>query len=78
MIHRVSVAWYAWNLGHLGLYLGEVMFYYAGAHHLSKGPYTAKRVYLYQLAFSVLLVGFWMLPSLISTHLIGNDGLALW
>ena len=54
------------------------MFYYAGAHHLSKGPYTAKRVYLYQLAFSVLLVGFWMLPSLISTHLIGNDGLALW
>ena len=77
VLHRSTVAGYARTLGHLGLYLGQIMFCYTGAHHLSTGPYTAKTVYLHQLVFSVLLVCLWLLPTWLA-DLFGKDGLALW
>ena len=76
-LHRSTVAGYARTLGLLGLYLGQIMFCYAGANHLSTGPYTDKKVYLYQLAFSVLLVCLWILPTWLA-DLFGKGGLALW
>ena len=77
VLHRSTVAGYAETLGHLGLYLGQIMFCYTGAHHLSARSYTDKRVNLHQLVFSGLVVCLWMLPTWLA-DLFEKDGLALW